>query len=53
MKTFIAFYRGRTHHVEADSSYSAQLKAAAYFRARKSYEVTVMLTDQVVHPAAL
>lgn len=53
MKTFIAFYRGRTHHVEADSSYSAQQKAAAYFKAKKSYEVTVMLTDVVVDTASL
>jgi hypothetical protein len=51
MRTYIAFYKGREHVVQADSSYAAQLAAAEYFRARKSYDVTVMLAD-VEHSTA-
>lgn len=54
MNGYIAFYRGRQLEVYADSSYQAQLKAAGQFKARKSYEVTVVLAekdgDQVTHP---
>jgi hypothetical protein len=53
MNGYIAFYRGRQIEVYADSSYDAQQKAAAVFKARKSYEVTVVLAEkggqQVVH----
>jgi len=53
MNGYIAFYRGKQLEVLADSSYAAQLKAAALFKARKSYEVTVVLAErdgqQVVH----
>lgn len=31
--------------VEAESSYEAQQKASKEFKAKKSYEVTVMLAD--------
>ena len=43
MNTYAAFYKGRSIDVAADSSYAAQVKAAASFKARKSYEVTVVL----------
>lgn len=53
MNGYIAFYRGKQVEVYADSSYEAQQKAAAMFKARKSYEVTVVLAEkggqQVVH----
>jgi len=53
MNGYIAFYRGKQLEVLADSSYAAQLKAAALFKARKAYEVTVVLAErdgqQVVH----
>lgn len=53
MNGYIAFYRGKQLEVFADSSYAAQQKAAALFRARKAYEVTVMLAEldgkQVAH----
>jgi hypothetical protein len=52
MRVYKAFYRGRTCLVEADSSYAAQQAAAQHFRARKSYDVTVVLTDVVLDPAA-
>lgn len=41
-----AFYKGRTIEVYAETSYKAQLKAAAEFKAKKSYEVTVILCEK-------
>lgn len=53
MNGYIAFYRGKKLEVMADTSYRAQQKAAAQFKAKKSYEVTVMLAEkrgeQVTH----
>lgn len=55
MNGYIAFYRGKKLEVFADTSYEAQKKAAAIFKAKKSYEVTVMLAEkngqQVTHTA--
>ena len=53
MRKYIAFYRGRHIELEAPTSYDAQLIAAKLFKARKSYEVTVMLADVVHSPAVL
>lgn len=53
MRTYVAFYRGRQLTVQAETSYAAQLKAAAMMKARKSYEVTVVLADVPVDPATL
>jgi hypothetical protein len=53
MYTFIAFFKGRTLTVEAPTSYAAQQKAATLFKARKSYDVTVMRADIEHSPAAL
>lgn len=56
MNGYIAFYKGRKTEVMADTSYEAQQKAAKHFKAKKSYEVTVMLAEkngqQVVHSGA-
>jgi len=56
MFTYIAFYRGKQITVNALRSYDAQLMAAKLFKARKSYEVTVMLAAKdgtpVIHDAA-
>ncbi len=53
MNGYIAFFRGRKAEVHADTAYEAQQKAAALFKARKSYEVTVVLAEkngqQVTH----
>ena len=53
MNGYKAFYRGKTHNLYADTSYEAQQRAAAHFKAKKAYEVTVMLCEkageQVVH----
>jgi hypothetical protein len=46
MNGYIAFYRGKQVEVYAVSSYEAQQKAAVVFKARKSYEVTVMLAEK-------
>ena len=53
MNGYIAFYKGRKAEVYAQTSYEAQQKAAALFKAKKEYEVTVVLaekdSEQVVH----
>lgn len=55
MNGYIAFYKGKQKEVYANSSYEAQKKAAAEFKAKKSYEVTVVLAEkdgqQVTHTA--
>ena len=50
MNGYIAFYRGKSVNVQADTSYQAQQKAAALFKARKSYEVTVVLAEKDGQP---
>lgn len=45
MNGYICFYKGKRIEVWADSSYAAQQVAAARFRAKKSYEVTVCLAE--------
>lgn len=52
-RTYKAFYRGRTTEVQADSSYSAQEKAAKFFKAKKSHEVTIVLADVPVDTSSL
>lgn len=55
MNGYVAFYKQQRIEVYANSSYEAQQKAAAILKARKSYEVTVVLAErngeQVVHTA--
>jgi len=46
MNGYKCFYKGKTVEVYADTSYSAQLKAATIFKAKKSYEVTVVLCEK-------
>lgn len=56
MHGYKAFYKGKTTDVYADTSYQAQQAAAKYFKARKAYDVTVVLCeldgDQVTHSTA-
>ena len=40
-----AFYRGKQADIYAKSSYNAQQEAAIYFKAKKSYEVSVILCE--------
>jgi hypothetical protein len=53
---YVAFFNGRSTTVWADSSYEAQQLAAAYFRVKKAYSVSVILPETnnqaVVHTAA-
>lgn len=53
MNGYIAFYRGKKIEVYADTSYEAQKKAADVFKAKKPYEVSVVLAEkdgqQVTH----
>lgn len=53
MNGYKAFYKGREIEVMANTSYEAQKIAALKFKAKKSYEVTVILCEkqgeQVVH----
>lgn len=53
MFNYIAFYKGKQIQVQALRSYDAQLAAAKIFKARKSYEVTVVLADKPVDPASV
>jgi hypothetical protein len=53
MRKYIAFYRGQQIPVTADSSYQAQQLAAGLFKAKKRYEVTVVLADVEVDTASL
>jgi len=47
------FYKNKTAEVKAETSYSAQQKAAEIFKAKRAYEVTVVLCEkngeQVIH----
>jgi hypothetical protein len=53
MNGYVCFYKGKRIEVYADTSYAAQQKAAAMLKAKKSYEVTVVLAEksgqQVIH----
>ena len=56
-KGYKAFYKGKELDIYAASSYEAQTIAAAQFKARKAYDVTVMICEradgsQVTHVAA-
>jgi len=51
MNTYKAFYRGKMPiEVQAETSYAAQREAAARFKAKKSYEVTVILVAKDGEP---
>ena len=55
MNRYKAFYKGKSIDVMANTSYEAQKLAALKFKAKKSYEVTVILCEkhgeQVTHNA--
>ena len=56
MNTYECFWKSKSITVEADTSYNAQLKAQTLFKAKKSYEITVMLValngNQYTHDPA-
>ena len=43
MNSYIAFYKNKKMEVKADTSYGAQLLASKAFKAKKSYDVSVVL----------
>ena len=45
MNGYKCFYRSKTCDVYAPTSYAAKQKAAQIFKARKSFEVTVILCE--------
>lgn len=53
MNGYKAFYKNRQCDVMADTSFEAQKKAAAIFKAKRAHEVTIMLCEkngeQVTH----
>jgi hypothetical protein len=55
MNGYVAFYKNQRKEVYAETAYAAQQEAARQFRARKAYEVHVVLAEkngeQVVHVA--
>ena len=53
MNNYEAFYKGKRCSVSAPSSLAARDKAAAIFKARKAYDVTVVLADKPVDPCSL
>lgn len=46
MNGYKCFYRGKNIEVYAETSYKAQQEAAKVFKAKKSYEVTVVLCEK-------
>ena len=50
MNGYVCFYRGKRIEIYATTSYEAQMKAAAQFKARKSHEVSVMLAEKAGEP---
>lgn len=53
MNGYKAFWRGREIEVYAPTSYAAQLEAARIFKARKSYEVSVIICERADGSAVL
>jgi hypothetical protein len=53
MYNYIAFYKGQQKVIHADTSLKARDIAAVLFKAKKAYDVTVVLVDQVVDTASL
>lgn len=53
MRTYLALYKGKKIEVQAETSLEAQGKAAALLKARRRFEVSVVLVDVPVDPASL
>jgi hypothetical protein len=50
MNTYHAFYKGKKIELETETSYAAQVKAAEMFKAKKSFEVDVILVAKNGEP---
>jgi hypothetical protein len=53
MRTYLAFYRGMKIVVQANSSYEAQTIAASQLKAKKSYQVAIVLADTPINTASI
>lgn len=53
MFNYVAFYKGQRKELQAANRYAAQQAAAKMFKARKAYDVAVVLADKPVDPASL
>jgi len=53
MNGYKAFFKGKSIELKANTSYEAQQLAAKQFKAKKSYDVTVVLVEkageEVIH----
>lgn len=45
MNGYVAFYKGKQMDIYAETSFAAQEDAAKKFKAKKSYEVSVVLAE--------
>lgn len=45
MNGYVCFYKGKRWECHADTTFEAQQKAAEHFKAKKRYDVTVMLAE--------
>ena len=56
MHGYVAFYKGKRIEVRADTTFAAQKIAAKIFKAKQTYQVTVMLAEKngepVIHSTA-
>lgn len=43
---YVCFYKGKRIEVYANGTYAAQKLAAAHFKAKKSYDVNVILAER-------
>lgn len=50
MNGYVCFYRNQRYEVYAETSFKAQQLAAKHFKAKKSWEVTVMLAELANKP---
>jgi hypothetical protein len=50
LNEYVCFYKQKRTEVYAATSYEAQQKAAAFFKARKQYEVSVHLAEKAGAP---
>jgi hypothetical protein len=52
-RTYQAYYQGRIIHIEAQSFYQAQIRAAQLLGVRKVWKVHILPEDKVIDPAIL
>ena len=50
MNGYICFYKGKRVEVQANTSLEAQRKAAIAFKAKRTYDITVMLAEKDGEP---